>query len=140
MSGELVTKTEPCLSVMDQVKGLPGLSTDEIERTSREKLGLCRAPLAVRTYRTGAKALLCQSRADDGYGWVAPKPCGRIGRERRLCRVKAVRTMAMAGSRQSRADVDYGWVAPKPCTNERTGQKAEAKMGVNLSAAQISKQ
>ena len=77
----------------------------------------------------------------------APKPCGRIGRERRLCRVKAVRTsgqerrlcrvkavrtMAMArfapkpcgqwlwlGSRQSRAD-------------ERTGQEAEAKMGVIL--------
>ena len=40
--------------------------------------------------------------------------------------------MAMAGSRQSRADDDYGWVAPKPCTNERTGQEAEAKMGVIL--------
>ena len=90
MSGELVTKTEPCLSVTDQVKGLPGLSTDEIERTSREKLGLCRAP----------------------------KPCGRIGRERRLCRVKAVRTMAMAGSRQSRAGVSdgsEGFAVSKPC-------------------------
>ena len=46
-----MTNTEPCLSVTDQVKGrrdrgkgLPGLSTDEIEQTSREKLGLCRAP------------------------------------------------------------------------------------------------
>ena len=51
-----------------------------------------------------AEALPCQSRADDGYGWFAPKPWGRIGRERRLCRVKAV------------------W----------TGQEAEAKMGVIL--------
>ena len=76
-----------------------------------------------------------QSRADvsDGSeGFAVPKPCGRIGRERRLCRVKAVRTMTIAGSRQSRADVGYGWVVPKPCTNERTGQKAEAKMGVIL--------
>ena len=112
---------------------------------------------AVRTYRTGAKALPCQSRAEDGYGWVAPKLCGRwlwLGRAR------AVRTMAMARSRQSRADVGYGWVAPKqcgrnetkaealpcqsradncygwvvpkPCTNERTCQEAEAKIGVIL--------
>ena len=50
-----------------------------------------------------------QSRADDGYGWVAPKPCGRW---LWLGRAKAVRTMAMAGSRQRRADDDYGWVAP----------------------------
>ena len=59
-----------------------------------------------------------QSRADvsDGSeGFVVSKPCRRIGRERRLCRVKAVQTMTMAGSRQSRADDDYGWVAPKPC-------------------------
>ena len=111
---------------------MPGLSTDEIERTSRGKARALSCPLAVRTYRTGAKTLPCQSRADDGYGWVAPKPCGRIGRERRLCRVKAVRTLAMAGSRQSRADDDYGWVTPKPCTNEQTGQEAEANMGVIL--------
>ena len=83
---------------------MPGLSTDEIERTSRGKARALSCPLAVRTYRTGAKALLCQSRADDDL-W--------------LVLAKAVQTMAMAGSRQSRAD-------------ERTGQEAEATMGVIL--------
>ena len=76
MSGEQVTKTEPCLSVTDQVKGLPGVSTDEIERTSRGKARALSCPLAVRTYRTGVKALPCQSRADDDYGWFSPKPRG----------------------------------------------------------------
>ena len=33
-----------------------------------ERLGPCWAPLAVRTYLTGTKALPCQSRADNGYG------------------------------------------------------------------------
>ena len=61
-----------------------------------------------------------KSRADVGYGWVAPKPCGRN------------KTKAEALPCQSRADNGYGWVAPKPCTNERTGQEAEAKMGVIL--------
>ena len=85
----------------------------------------------MRAYRTGAKALPCQSRAGDDYSWVAPKPCGRW---LWLGRAKAVRTMTMAGSRQSRADDDYGWVAPKPCgrADEQTGQEAEAKMGVIL--------
>ena len=160
---------------------MPGLSTDEIERTSRGKARALSCPLAVRTYQTGVKALPCQSRADDGYGWFAPKPCERIGREQRLChvkavgdddygwfspkpcrrwlwlgRAKAVRAMTMAGSRQSRVDDGYGWVAPKPCgrwiwlgrakavrtmtmagsrqsrADKRTGQEAEAKMGVIL--------
>ena len=102
VSGELVTKTEPCLSVTDQVKGLrPWLRFAEIERTSRGKARALSCHLAVRTYRTGAKALPCQSSADDGYGWVVPKPCGRWPW---LGRAKAVRTMTMAGSRQSRAD------------------------------------
>ena len=61
-----------------------------------------------------------QSRADVGYGWVAPKPCGLN------------ETKAEALPCQSRADNGYGWVAPKPCTNERTGQEAEAKIGVIL--------
>ena len=82
---------------------MPGLSTDEIGRASRGKARALSCPLAVQTYRTGAKALPCQRRAEDGYGWFAPKPCERIGRERRLCRVKAVRMMAMAR------------FAPKPC-------------------------
>ena len=58
-------------------------------------------------------------RSDVNEGFVGSKPCGR---EQRLCRGKAVRTSAKgtkALSGQSRADV-------------RTGQKAEAKMGVIL--------
>ena len=80
---------------------------------------------AVRTYQTGAKALPCQSRADESdgsKGFVGSKPCRRIGRERRLCQVKAVRTNrtgAKALSGQSRVD-------------ERTGQEAGAKMGIIL--------
>ena len=80
----------------------------------------------------------------------APKPCGRIGRERRLCRAKAMqtnRTGAKALPCQSRADESdgsEGFVVSKPCgrwlwlgsrqsrADERTGQEAEAKMGVIL--------
>ena len=82
----------------------------------------------------------------------APKPCGRIGRERRLCRVKAVRTNrtgAKALPCQSRADESdgsEGFAVSKPCgrwlwlwlgsrqsrADERTCQEAEAKMGVIL--------
>ena len=82
--------------------------------------GLVRAK-AVRTYRTGAKALSCQSRADESdgsEGFVVLKPCGRIGRERRLCRVKAVRSMAMARFAPKpcrRADRSEGFVVSKPC-------------------------
>ena len=36
----------------------------EVEEKARALPG----SLAVRTYRTGAKALPCQSRVDDGYG------------------------------------------------------------------------
>ena len=60
-----------------------------------------------------------QSRADvsDGSeGFAVSKPCGRW---LWLGRAKAVRTVTMAGSRQSRVE-------------ERTGQEAEAKMGVIL--------
>ena len=59
---------------------------------------LCRAK-AMQTNRTGAKALPCQSCADESdrsEGFVVSKPCRRIGRKRRLCHVKAVRSMAMA--------------------------------------------
>ena len=67
----------------------------------------------------------------------APKPCGRIGRERRLCRAKAVRTNrtgAKALSGQSRADERTGAKALscQSRADERTGQEAEANMGVIL--------
>ena len=66
-------------------------------------------PLAVRTYRTGAKALPCQSRADE-------------------------RTRAKALSGQSRADerTRAKALSGQSRANERTGQEAEAKMGVIL--------
>ena len=61
-------------------ESLRGLRCTLQERRDRGKARALLGPLTVRTYRTGVKALLC------------PKPCGRIGRERRLCRVKAMRT------------------------------------------------
>ena len=130
-------------------ESLCGLRCTLQERWGRGKARALLGPLAVRTYRTGVKALSCQSRADESEGFVGSKPCGRadksegfVGskpcgrsdgnegfvmskpcrRERRLCRVKSragERTRAKALSGQSRAD-------------ERTGQKAEAKMGVIL--------
>ena len=66
------------------------VQTRSNERTSREKLGLCRAPSRV----------------------------GVMRQRLRLCFVKAVRTIAMAGSRQSRADVLDGsesFAMSKPC-------------------------
>ena len=59
----------------------------------------------------------------------APKPCGRIGRERRLCRAKAVqtnRTGAKALSGQSRVDERTGAKALScHCrADDRTGAKA----------------
>ena len=88
-------------------ESLRGLRGTLQERRCRWKARALLGPLAVRTYRTGVKALSCQSRADESEGFVVSKPCGRadksegfigskpcgqIGRERRLHLVKAVRT------------------------------------------------
>ena len=123
-------------------ESLPGLRCTLQERRGRGKARALPGPLAVRTYRTGAKALPCQSRADESdgsEGFVVSKPCGRIGRERRLCRAKAVRSMAMARFAPKpcgRADGSEGFAVPKPCgrwlwpgsrqsrADERTGAKA----------------
>ena len=142
-------------------ESLRGLHCTLQERWGRGKARALLGPLAVRTYRTGVKALSCQSRADESEGFVVSKPCGRewrlcrvkavrtSGQERRLCRVKAVRTRAKALSCQSRADERTGMKALSgqsradertrakalsglSCADERTGQKAEAKMGVIL--------
>ena len=107
-------------------ESLRGLRDTLQERRGRGKARALLGPLAVRTYRTGTKALPCQSRADDrtgvkalscqsradesegcvvskpcgrsdgNEGFVGPKLCGRARRERRLCRVKAVRTSGQA--------------------------------------------
>ena len=118
-------------------ESLRGLRCALQKRWGRGKARALLGPLAVRTYRTGVKALSCQSRADERTraevlsgqsradertgtkAFVGSKPCGR---ERRLCQVKAVRTSAKGTKAllgQSLAD-------------ERTGQKAEVKMGVIL--------
>ena len=73
-------------------ESLRGLRCTLQERWGRGKARALLGPLAVRTYRTGVKALSCQSRADESEGFVVSKPCGRAD-ERRLCRVKAVRTI-----------------------------------------------
>ena len=110
-------------------ESLRGLRCTLQERGGRGKARALLGPLAVRTYRTGVKALSCRSRADESEGFVVSKPCGRadksegfvgskpcgrsdgnegfvgskpcgrIGRERRLCRVKAVRTSGQARRR-----------------------------------------
>ena len=61
-------------------ESLRGLRCTLQERRGRGKARALLGPLAVRTYRTGVKAL------------SSPKPCGR---ERRLCRVKAVRAIGL---------------------------------------------
>ena len=70
-----------------------------------ERLGPCWAPLAVRTYRTGVKALSCQSRADESEGFVVSKPCGR-----------ADKSEGFVGSKPcGRSDGNEGFVGSKPC-------------------------
>ena len=64
-------------------ESLRGLCGTLQERRDRGKARALPGPLAVRTYRTGAKALLCQSRADEldrSEGFVVSKPCGRADR------------------------------------------------------------
>ena len=78
-----MAKTEPCLSVMDQVKAVLRpmtmacralVQTRSSETPSRTMTMALSRPLAVRTMTMAGSR---QSRADDDYGWVAPKPCGR---------------------------------------------------------------
>ena len=105
-------------------ESLRGLHCTLQECWGRGKARALLGPLAVRTYRTGVKALSCQSRVDESEGFVGSKPCGRSDGNKgfvgsKLCGRADERTRAKALSGQSRAD-------------ERTGQKAEAKMGVIL--------
>ena len=123
-------------------ESLRGLRCTLQERRGQGKARALLGPLAVRTYRTGTKALPCQSRAnertrakalsgksradvsDGNEGFVGAKPCGRAdGNE------------GFVGSKPcGRADSSEGFVGSKPSwrANERTGHEAEAKMGVIL--------
>ena len=86
-------------------------------RTSGRERRLCRVK-AVRTYRTSAKALSGQSRADGNEGFVGAKPCGR-----------ADKSEGFVGSKPcGRADGDEGFVGAKPCGRERRLCRAKAEL------------
>ena len=111
-------------------ESLRGLCCTLQERRGRGKARALPGPLAVRTYRTGAKLCRVKAVRTMAMARFAPKPCGRIGRVRRLCRAdeadgsegfavsKPCGRWLWLGSRQSRADVSdgsEGFVVSKPC-------------------------
>ena len=86
-------------------ESLRGLRCTLQERGGRGKARALLGPLVVRTYRTGVKALSCQSRADESEGFVVSKPCGR-----------ADKSEGFVGSKPcGRADGNEGFVGAKPC-------------------------
>ena len=86
-------------------ESLRGLRCTLQERWGRGKARALLDPLAVRTYRTGVKALSCQSRADESEGFVVSKPCGR-----------ADKSEGFVGSKPcGRSDGNEGFVGSKPC-------------------------
>ena len=120
-------------------ESLRGLRCTLQERWGRGKARALLGPLAVRTYRTGTKALSGQSRADERT--IAKALSGQSRADDRTG-TKALsgqsradeRTGTKALSGQSRADDRTGTKAlsGESRADERTGQKAEAKMGVIL--------
>ena len=118
---------------------LRGLRCTLQERRGRGKARALLGPLAVRTYRTGAKALPCQSRADERARTKALSGQSRADERTGAkalsgqCRADE-RTRAKALSGQSRADerTRAKALSGQSRADERTGQKAEAKMGVIL--------
>ena len=131
-------------------ESLRGLRGTLQERQGQGKARALPGPLAMRMYRTGAKALLGQSRVDESEGsegFAVPKPCGlwlgsrqsradkRTGAKALSCQSRAdEQTGAKALSCQSRTDERTGAKALscQSRADERTGQEAEAKMGVIL--------
>ena len=86
-------------------ESLRGLRCTLQERWGRGKARALLGPLAVRTYRTGVKALSCQSLADESEGFVVSKPCGR-----------ADKCEGFVGSKPcGRSDGNEGFVGSKPC-------------------------
>ena len=86
-------------------ESLRGLRCTLQERWGRGKARALLGPLAVRTYRTGVKALSCQSRADESEGFVVSKPCER-----------ADKSEGFVGSKLcGRSDVNESFVGSKPC-------------------------
>ena len=113
-------------------ESLRGLRCTLQERRGLGKARALLGPLAVRTYRTWAKALSGPKpcgRADKSEGFVGSKAVRTSGQERRLCRVQSradERTRAKALSGQSRADERTGAKAlsGKSRADERTRAKA----------------
>ena len=105
-------------------ESLRGLCCTLQERWGRGKARALLGPLAMWTYRTGTKALPCQSRAGERTGAKALSGQSRTDE----------RTRAKALSGQSRADERTGAKALsyQSRADERTGHEAEAKMGVIL--------
>ena len=135
-------------------EALRGLRCTLQERWGRGKARALLGPLAVRTYRTGVKALSSQSRADERTRAKALSGQSRadertgakaLSGESRVDErtgTKALsgqsradeRTGAKALSGESRVDERTGTKAlsGQSRADDRTGQKAEAKMGVIL--------
>ena len=101
-------------------ESLRGLRCTLQERRGRGKARALLGPLAVRTYRTGVKALSCQSRADESEGFVGSKPCGRADKCEGFVVSKpcgrAHRSEGFVGSKPcGRSDGNEGFVGSKPC-------------------------
>ena len=101
-------------------ESLRGLRCTLQERWGRGKARALLGPLAVRTYRTGVKALSCQSRADESEGFVVSKPCGRADKSEGFVGSKpcgrADRSEGFVGSKPCRrSDGNEGFVGSKPC-------------------------
>ena len=120
-------------------ESLRGLRCTLQERRGRGKARALLGPLAVRTYRTGTKALPCQSRANER---TRTKALSGQSRADERTRTKALsgqsraneRTRTKALSGQSRADerTRAKALSGQSRAKERTGHEAEAKMGVIL--------
>ena len=101
-------------------ESLRGLRCTLQERWGRGKARALLGPLAVSTYRTGVKALSCQSRADESEGFVVSKPCRRADKSEGFVGPKPCgRSDGNEGFVRSkpcgRADRSEGFVGSKPC-------------------------
>ena len=101
-------------------ESLRGLRCTLQERRGRGKARALLGPLAVRTYRTGTKALPRQSRANER---TRAKALSGQSRADERTSAKALSGQSRAGERtgmkalsgQSRADENEGFVGAKPC-------------------------
>ena len=115
-------------------ESLRGLRGTLQERRGRGKARALLGPLAVRTYRTGVKALSCQSRVDESEGFVGSKLCGRSDGNKGFVGSKpcgrADKSEGFVGSKPcERSDGNKGFVGSKPCGR---ADKSEGFVGSKL--------